>query len=285
MQVIYGVKNFKTHAKLCIIVRREPTGIVRYVHFGTGNYNESTARLYSDASYMTANPDLGADATSFFNAITGYSQPQHFRKIEAAPIGLREKLLEMINNEIERRRQGQNASIIAKVNSLVDTKVIDALYAASQEGVNIQLNVRGICCLRPGVKGLSENIRVVSIVDRFLEHSRIFYFHHGGDERLFISSADWMERNFDRRLELLVPVEDVASRNRLIEILECYFRDTVKGRRLRTDGSYARPKVRKGAQPFRSQQELYERAREVIRQMDSAKPTVFEPHRATGTGP
>src|SRR5258708_2162392 len=158
---------------------------------------------------MTCNDELGADATSFFNAITGYSQPQRYRKLEAAPTGLREKLLEMIEIETERQKHGQKARILAKLNSLVDTQIIDALYAASQAGVRIQLAVRGVCCLRPGVRNLSENISVVSIIDRFLEHSRIFYFYHGGDERVFISSADWMPRNLDRRVELLVPVEDI----------------------------------------------------------------------------
>ncbi|MBT4865780.1 MAG: polyphosphate kinase 1, partial [Planctomycetaceae bacterium] len=188
VQVFYGVKGFKTHSKLCIVVRREPAGIRRYVHFGTGNYNEATARIYSDVSLMTCNEELGADATSFFNAITGYSQPQKFRRIEAAPIGLRERLLEMIQSETQRQKESGRASITAKLNSLVDPKIIDALYEASQAGVPVRLNIRGICCLRPGVEGLSENITVVGVVDRFLEHARIFHFHHGGDERLFISS-------------------------------------------------------------------------------------------------
>ena len=180
VQVIYGVKGLKTHAKICIIVRREPQGIQRYVHFGTGNYNEITARMYSDVSFMTCNEELGADASSFFNAITGYSQPQRFRKIAAAPLGLRDRLLELIDAETERKQQGQKAQISAKLNSLVDPEIIQALYAASQAGVKMRLNVRGICCLRPGVAGLSENITVVSIVDRFLEHARILHFHHGG---------------------------------------------------------------------------------------------------------
>jgi polyphosphate kinase len=194
--------------------------VQRYVHFGTGNYNEITARLYSDVSYMTSNEEFGADATSFFNAVTGYSHPQQFRKIEAAPIGLREKLLEMIDLETERKLQGQDAEIVVKINSLVDTKIIDALYAASEAGVRVRLNVRGICCLRPGVPGLSENISVVSIVDRFLEHARIMYFLHGGDRRVFISSADWMPRNLDRRVELLTPIEETGLKLRLITMHE-----------------------------------------------------------------
>ncbi|HEX4070888.1 MAG TPA: polyphosphate kinase 1, partial [Planctomycetaceae bacterium] len=192
VQVIYGVKGLKTHAKICIIVRREPHGVVRYVHFGTGNFNEITARIYSDVSLMTSNDEFGSDAVDFFNAITGFSMPQRFRKIDAAPIGLRERIVEMIDAETERKNHGQKARIHAKLNSLVDPEIIEALYRASAAGVEIKLNIRGICCLRPGVTNLSKNIVVISIIDRFLEHSRILYFHHGGDRRLFISSADWM---------------------------------------------------------------------------------------------
>ncbi|MGE0758214.1 MAG: polyphosphate kinase 1, partial [Pirellulaceae bacterium] len=232
VQVIYGVRGLKTHSKVCVIVRREPRGFVRYVHFGTGNYNEVTSRIYSDISLMTCNEEFGADATSFFNALTGYSQPQPFRKLDMAPLGLRDKLLEMIEAETRRRQQGQKAHLVAKLNSLVDPPIIEALYAASQAGVTVKLNVRGICCLRPGVPGLSENIEVISIVDRFLEHARILYFYHGGDERVFISSADWMPRNLDGRIELLVPVEDPGARRRLISILDTYFRDNLKASRL-----------------------------------------------------
>jgi polyphosphate kinase len=277
-QVIYGVKGLKTHAKVCIVVRREPHGIVRYLHFGTGNYNERTARLYSDVSFMTCDEELGADATNFFNAVSGYSQPQEFRKLDAAPIGLREKLLEMIDAETQRRRQGQRARISAKMNSLVDAKIIDALYEASQSGVKIQLNVRGICCLRPGVKGLSENISVISIVDRFLEHARIFYFHHGGDERVFISSADWMPRNLDRRVELLVPIEDTAARTRLMQILDAYFADTVKARMLHSDGSYEPVSKRGKRKAARSQELLYQQACDAVRDAKQQRRTVLEPH-------
>lgn len=284
VQVIYGVKGLKTHAKVCIIVRREPQGIQRYVHFGTGNYNESTARLYSDVSLMTCDEELGADAVSFFNAVTGYSQPQRFRKLEAAPIGLREKLLEMIEAETQRKREGQPARIAAKLNSLVDPKIIDALYAASQAGVEIKLNIRGVCCLRPGVPGLSENIEVLSIVDRFLEHARIIHFHHGGDERVFISSADWMPRNLDRRVELLVPVEDPAARNSLIDALEIYFRDTAKARRLLPSGLYERVQPRNRRRSFRSQERLYRRAVAAVRLAKQSQRTVFEPHLGASGG-
>ncbi len=279
-QVFYGVKGLKTHAKCLVIVRREPQGIVRYVHFGTGNYNETTARIYSDISFFTSNDELGADATSFFSAITGYSQPQKFRKIEIAPLGLRPKLLEMIAAEADRKAQGQKAAIVAKFNALVDPTIIDALYAASQAGVKIKLNIRGTCCLRPGVKGMSENITVASIVDRFLEHARIFYFYHGGDERVFISSADWMPRNLDRRVELLVPVEDKACRSRLVAILETYFDDNFKALKLNPDGSYSRVKPGKNP-PHRAQEVLFHEVREIGRLAENSRRTRFEPHRAT----
>jgi polyphosphate kinase len=283
VQVIYGVKGLKTHAKTCIIVRREPHGVVRYVHFGTGNYNEITSRIYSDVSLLTASEELGADAISFFNAITGYSQPQRYRKIEAAPTGLRQRLLELIEGETHRKAQGQAAAIDAKVNSLVDPEVIGALYAASLAGVPVRLNVRGVCCLRPGVAGLSENISVVSIIDRYLEHARILRFHHGGDDLVFISSADWMPRNLDRRIELLVPVEDPPLKQRLAETLEVYFEDNVKARHLQADGSYNRPKLPRGAKRRRRSQEvLYEDAVNRLKSAQQSAPTTFEPHRAPG---
>jgi polyphosphate kinase len=281
VQVIYGVKGLKTHAKTCIVVRREPHGVVRYVHFGTGNYNEITGRLYSDASLLTSSEELGADAVAFFNAITGYSQLQRYRKIEAAPTGLRQRLLELIEAETHRRQQGQNAFIDAKINSLVDPEIINALYAASQAGVPVRLNVRGICCLRPGVSGLSENISVVSIVDRYLEHARVLHFHHGGDELVFLSSADWMPRNLDRRIELLVPVEDPDAKERLIAILETYFEDNVKARALQPDGSYKRVKAGRKKQR-RSQEILYDDVCRRIREQQQSQTTTFEPHRAPG---
>jgi polyphosphate kinase len=279
VQVIYGVRGLKTHAKVCIIIRREPHGIVRYVHFGTGNYNEITARIYSDASLLTCHEDLGADAVSFFHAITGYSQPQRYRKLEAAPTGLRQRLLELIEGETHRAQQGQPASITAKLNALVDPEIIHALYAASQAGVPVRLNVRGICCLRPGVPQLSENIHVVSIVDRFLEHARILRFAHGGDDLVFLSSADWMPRNLDRRIELLVPVEDPALKSRLMRILETYFEDNVKARVLRSDGTYVRVKP-KGRRRRRAQELLYQEACQLVQEAEQSRTTVFEPYRA-----
>jgi len=284
VQVLYGVKGLKTHAKICIVVRREPYGIQRYVHFGTGNYNESTARLYSDASLMTAHEEFGADATSFFHAITGYAQPQQFLRLEMAPIGLRDRLLEMIEVETDRAREGQPAALSAKINSLVDPKIIEALYAASEAGVSIRLNVRGICCLKPGVPGLSENITVISIVDRLLEHARIFHFHHAGDDRVYISSADWMPRNLDRRIELLVPVEDPGCRKQLIQILKTYFKDTAKARRLLPDGRYERVRPEKGHEPVRSQEVLYRRACEAAARGEPARHAAFIPYRAAEGG-
>lgn len=285
VQVIYGIRGLKTHAKICIVVRREPSGIRRYIHFGTGNYNEKTARLYSDISFMTCSEDFGADASAFFNTITGYSQPIRFRKIEAAPIGLRARLLELIENERERCRQGQPARIDAKLNSLADTEIIRALYAASQTGVKIRLNVRGICCLWPGIPGLSENITVVSIVDRYLEHSRIFYFHNGGEPLVFISSADWMPRNLDRRVELLVPVEDRVCREKLTQILDICFRDNMKARVLGSDGRYEHRKALSPGRTVRCQELLYRQARAVAQAAKKDSRMIFEPQRPAETKP
>ena len=283
VQVIYGIKGVKTHAKICVIVRREPTGIRRYVHFGTGNYNEITARMYTDVSFMTCEEDYGADATAFFNMITGYSQPVSFRKIDAAPIGLRARLLALIDSETQRQLHGQKGMIMAKINSLVDKELIEALYRASQAGVKIRLNVRGVCCLRPGVPGLSENIEVTSIVDRFLEHPRILYFHHDGDPLVFISSADWMPRNLDRRVELLVAVDDEPCRQKLVDILETCFKDTVKARVLQADGSYARPGDANRKDAFRSQESFYRRAVDAAREAQKTASFVFEPQRPATT--
>ena len=284
-QVIYGLKWLKTHAKVCIIVRREPDGMRRYCHFGTGNYNEITAALYSDVGLMTCNEDFGADATAFFNSITGYSQPIAYRKLEAAPLGLRMRLLGLIESETQRRKQGQKALIMAKINALVDPQIIEALYRASQAGVKIQLNVRGICCLRPGVRGLSDNISVVSIVDRFLEHARVLYFHHGGESLVFISSADWMPRNLDRRVELLVPVEDRENQRRLTALLRLCFEDTVKARALTSEGDYVRVPPPSPEKALRLQEAMYRSAREAAQQAQTDRYTVFEPQRPASSTP
>ncbi|OGV62066.1 MAG: RNA degradosome polyphosphate kinase [Lentisphaerae bacterium RIFOXYC12_FULL_60_16] len=285
VQVIYGVKGLKTHSKICLVVRRESTGIVRYLHLGTGNYNERTARMYSDISLLTSNADLGADASAFFHAVTGYTEPPAFLKLAMAPLGLRERLLERIESETERARQGQPAMITAKMNSLVDERLIEALYRASQAGVQVRLNVRGICCLRPGLKN-SASITVVSVVDRYLEHARIFRFHAGGQDDLFISSADWMPRNLDRRVELLVPVDDEENRAYLTGILEAYYQDNVKAWRLLPDGRYVRLRPETNRKAFRSQEVLYRRACEAAESAEQLKPTVLEPHRPpTARGP
>ena len=276
-QVIHGVKGLKTHAKVCIIVRREPEGIQRYLHFGTGNYNEITAKIYSDISLLTCDEDLGADAIDFFNTISGYSQPPHnHRKLETAPLQLRGALLELIKGETERAASGQDARIKVKINALTDTILIDALYEASQAGVQIFLNVRGICCLKPGISGLSENIRVVSIVDRFLEHSRILYFHQNGDPKVFISSADWMPRNLDHRKELLVPVENHQCRQRLIHLLKLFEKDNVKAATLGADGAYTYNHG--GTSTFRVQAAIYREVRQATRGMMLKQRTMFEPH-------
>ena len=278
-QVIYGVKGYKTHAKACLVVRREPAGVVRYVHYGTGNYNEKSARLYSDVSFLTREEDYGADASAFFNALTGYSQMVKFRKLETAPLGIRPRLLELIEAETERSRQGEPGALEAKLNSLADPELIEALYRASQAGVKIQLNVRGICCLRPGVKGLSDNVSVVSVVDRYLEHARVFRFHNGGAPRTFISSADWMPRNLDRRVELMVPVEDPDGAEKLAQILRTCLADTRQAWRLLPDGTYERrqPDARHPAR--RSQEEFQRRAEERAAAAAQQQAPVFEPQR------
>lgn len=278
VQVIYGVRGLKTHAKVCIIVRREPQGIVRYMHFGTGNYNEVTAGIYGDVSLLTCDDALGDDATKFFNAVTGASQPGQMQYLAAAPTTLRSRLLGLIEAETQRRREGQKAAIIVKVNSLVDTDIIDALYEASRAGVKIKLNVRGLCCLKPGIKGLSKNIQVVSIVDRFLEHARVFYFEHGGDEQTFISSADWMPRNLDRRVELLVPVLKPEHRKRLHSMLATYFKDNVNSWKLLPDGTYERLRPSDKHPPFQAQAVLYERAVSDKRKSEQSNRTTFETH-------
>lgn len=265
VQVFYGVKGLKTHAKVCIVLRREPTGMRRYIHYGTGNYNEITSRLYSDVSFLTCNETLSRDAANFFNAITGYSQPGAFHKIDSAPIGLREHILDRIESETHHAREGRHAHIMAQLNSLVDAKVINALYRASRAGVRIDLNIRGICCLRPGVPAMSENVRVVSILDRYLEHSRIIYFYADEKELVYISSADWMPRNLIRRVELLVPVEDSQAKQQLKETLLSYARDNVKGRCLQPDGRYSRVHPREGESPHQHQRFMYEQAVQAAR--------------------
>jgi len=259
--VLYGVAGLKTHAKACLVVRREIDGIRRYVHLATGNYNEKTAEVYSDIGFFSANEALTADVAQFFNVITGFSHPSAFKKIEISPHGLRRRLTRLILREGMRSTKQKPGLIMAKMNSLVDSDIIEALYRVSQQGVQVRLNVRGICCLRPGVKGLSENIEVTSIVDMFLEHSRLFYFQNGGDEEVFFSSADWMPRNLDRRLEILCPIEDVKHRTDITELLKLYFKDNVKAWELLPDGTY-RKKSMGNDKPFRVQEYLRHKAEE-----------------------
>ncbi|MDP4183191.1 MAG: polyphosphate kinase 1, partial [Bacillota bacterium] len=239
-QVIYGLMGLKTHCKVLLIIRMEDDGVKRYVHFGTGNYNDVTARFYTDLGIFSANPYFGADASALFNMLSGYSKLPNLHKLHISPTGIRIKFESLIDNEINNVKGGKKGHIIAKVNSLVDEGIIKKLYEASCAGVKIELIVRGICCLRPGVKGLSENISVRSIVGRFLEHSRIFYFYNDGDEKIYLSSADWMSRNLDRRVELLFPVEEKDNFIKIREILEIYLRDNVKARILESNGLYTR---------------------------------------------
>jgi polyphosphate kinase len=259
--VIYGVRGYKTHAKICLIVRRGAQGLRRYLHLGTGNYNEQTARVYTDFSLMTSSAVLAEDASAFFSAVTGYSDPPRLKKLVMAPTDLRGRFLKLINRERRRAEAGRPGEIVAKMNSLIDDEIIEALYAASQHGVQILLNVRGICALKPGVAGVSERIGVVSIVDRFLEHARVFYFHNGGDDEVYLASADWMTRNLDKRLELMWPVEAAAPKARVIATLRAMFRDTAKAWWLTADGTYERRPPRTGEPPFRVQQHLQDEAR------------------------
>jgi polyphosphate kinase len=279
VQVIYGIRGFKTHAKVCLVVRREPSGIKRYVHFGTGNYNEITSRIYADVGILSSAEDYGADASAFFNTITGVTQPGRYRRIEAAPLGLRRALLDLIEGERQRCKQGQEARIVAKVNSLSDPGIIDALYKASQAGVEIELMVRGICCLRPGVPGLSETIRVTSVVDRYLEHARVMCFHQGGDPAVYISSADWMTRNIDKRIELLVEVVDAHAKKSLMRMLDICSSDNVKARVLQADGTYVHATPGPRQKKIRSQQALYETVRTASTAAEDTRRAVFVPHR------
>jgi polyphosphate kinase len=258
--VIYGIRGYKIHAKVCLIVRRSPQGLRRYVHLGTGNYNERTARVYTDFGLLTTSEAIAEDASALFSALTGYSDPPRLKKLVMAPTGLRQRFLRLIGRERRRAEAGQPAEIMAKMNSLIDEEIIAALYAASRAGVRIRLNVRGICALRPGVPGASENIEVVSIVDRFLEHSRIYRFLNGGDDEVYLASADWMTRNLDKRVELMFPLEDSQHKGKVVDVLRAMFRDTAKSRALGADGVYSRRSPTPGESPYRVQQELQQEA-------------------------
>lgn len=253
VHVVYGLIGLKTHCKLCLVVRREREGIRRYVHLASGNYNTITARTYTDLGFMTRREDIGADASELFNYLTGYSRQETYRKFLVAPVNLRPQLLKFIEREIE---HGEKGRIVIKANSLVDAEMIRALYRASQAGVKVDLIIRNICCLRPGIEGVSDNIRVISIVGRFLEHSRIYYFHNRGQPDVYAGSADLMPRNIDRRVEVLFPIEETSLRREVDLILDTYLRDTAKAYILQSDGHYVRRSelLEEPEEPFNSQE-------------------------------
>ncbi|MCC6810853.1 MAG: polyphosphate kinase 1 [Deltaproteobacteria bacterium] len=259
VHVVYGLVGLKTHAKIALVVRREPAGIMRYVHLSTGNYNPKTANLYTDVSLFTARQEFGEDASNVFNMLTGYCEPPAFHKLIVAPLQMRRWVIGKIAAE---EQAGSKGRIFAQMNSLVDAKVIEALYAASRAGAKIELFVRGICCLKPGVPGVSENIRVFSVVDRFLEHRRMFNFEAGGKNEVYLGSADWMERNLNRRVEVLYPVDDPTLKARILdEIFQTMRLDNVKSRELSADGTYVRPVVAEGDHLWRSQKKFVDIAR------------------------
>jgi len=254
IHVVYGMLGLKTHCKASMIVRKEGDVLRRYTHVATGNYNPDTSAFYTDLSLLTANDDIGADATELFNYLTGYSQRGEFKRLLVAPIYMREKMLGLIRRETANALQGLPARIIAKMNRLGDTEIVNALYEASRAGVQIDLIVRGICTLRPGVPGVSENIRVRSVVGRLLEHSRLYYFENGGSPELYTGSSDCMPRNLTRRVEVLAPVDDPDLVVYLREqFLDAYLRDNVKARVLNTDGTYSRLQPEPGEEPLDSQ--------------------------------
>jgi polyphosphate kinase len=278
VHVVYGLVGYKVHGKMTLVVRRDDDGIRRYVHLATGNYNATTARFYTDLGLLTCRPDFGEDASSLFNLLTGICQFQGTRKLLVAPFELHARMLKLIEREAVNARRGLPARIIAKMNSLVDRQIIEALYRASQAGVKIDLIVRGICCLRPGVPGVSETITVRSVVDRFLEHSRIFYFENACQPEVFVGSADWMPRNFFRRIEVVFPIEDGNLRDRVQrELLDIVLADNVKARVLQPDGSYVAAKPRRGEAALRSQMEFIRIAEEGLapkRKIPRQKPRV-----------
>ena len=275
--VIYGLVGLKTHSKITLVVRREEDGIRRYVHLGTGNYNDSTAKLYTDMGLLTCSEPIGEDATAVFNMLSGYSEPASWNKLCLAPIWLRDRFLDMIRRETAHAKKGDPAHIIAKMNSLCDEELIEALYEASAAGVKIELIVRGICCLKVGIPGVSENISVRSIVGTFLEHSRIYYFLNGGQEEIYLSSADWMPRNLDRRVEILFPVENERLKKEVFHVLEIQLQDTMKAQVKQPDGSYEHID-RRGKTALCAQDYFMEYAKSMNRSQDeSMHDRVFVP--------
>jgi polyphosphate kinase len=258
--VLYGLSRLKVHAKVALVMRRENGGINRYVHLSTGNYNDKTAKLYEDICLFTCRENIAYDAGLLFNMLTGYSDAQIMRSLVLAPVGLKHKLINLIDRETVRSGQNYSGKIMAKLNALIDMDIINALYRASQAGVSIHLCVRGICTLVPGVPGLSENIRVISVIDHYLEHSRIIYFANGGNEELYLSSADWMPRNLERRVELMFPVQDKKIMTAIYSMLGAYFNDNCQAGELCPDGTWKRLKSPSGEKPFRVQKDMLARA-------------------------
>ncbi len=277
VQVIYGVKGFKTHAKIMLIVRRENGTLRRYCHFGTGNYNEGTAKIYSDLSLLTCDENLGADAGQFFNTVTGLTRLAPFRRLYPSPALMKTRLLALIDAETQRARQGERAAIRAKMNSLNDKEIIDALERASAAGVKIRLNIRGICCWVPSTETGRAKTRIVSIVDRYLEHARIISFHNGGNPLVYIASADWMSRNLDRRVELMVPVENPQLARRVRDILDACFKDNTQASLIGEDGTSS--PVPAKSRRFAMQAHLQRQARTRARSQERAKQQILEPHR------
>ncbi len=261
VHVVYGVQGLKVHCKICLVIRKEGTKVLTYAHVGTGNYNLATSRIYTDIGIFTGRQELERDFVHLFNMLTGYSKHTNWQYLGVAPVNLRDRFLQLIQREQHSAGGGGDARIIAKMNALIDPEIIRALYRASMAGVTIDLVVRGVCALRPGVPGVSETISVRSILDRFLEHSRIYWFGNGGSPEVFISSADWMSRNLDRRVELLFPVLDEKIRRRLREILDLYLAAVSRARLLQPDGSYIRPKEYRREDAFRVQMALLRQAR------------------------
>ena len=257
VHVTYGLLGLKTHCKVALVVRREGDHIRRYVHLATGNYNHVTATLYEDFGMFTCDDEIGADATDLFNYLTGYSAKADYRKLLVAPINLRQRLEELIHQEIEHARKGKEGRLVFKINHLVDPHMIRLLYQASQAGVRVDLVVRGICCLKPGIKGVSENIRVLSILGRYLEHSRMYYFYNNGNERIYMGSADLMQRNLNARVEVLFPVENEKLIRYLRDsVLETYLTDNTQARLMQSDGTFQRLH-RKDGESERSSQEIF----------------------------
>ncbi|MBE5909749.1 RNA degradosome polyphosphate kinase [Pseudobutyrivibrio sp.] len=279
--VIYGLVGLKTHCKIALVVRREEDGIRRYVHLGTGNYNDSTAKLYTDCGMLTCQESYGADATAVFNMLSGYSEPEAWNKLVVAPLWLRNTFISLINREIGHAKDGKEAAIIAKMNSLCDKEIIEKLYEASNAGVKIHLIVRGICCLRAGIPGVSENIKVTSIVGTYLEHARIFYFYNSGAEDIYMGSADWMPRNLDRRVEIIFPVEDEILKSKVKHILDVQLADNLKAYEMTVEGKYVKVKPQRGKKPIGAQDTFCKEAkRNNEPEIDFLKKRTFTPRLA-----